>query len=180
MIEILFLFGLLGWTMGMAWEYLSARPAFPTLLVGMCAVPLLCWADYLATLQRLALERLGKAPEPIPPERFYWDLRKARVLAALPMLAAISAVAWAVAIQWPAGGTASKESVIGWVAGAIAMVSTARLMAWSVIYVRASHWFNRMAPWAVGVCRNAMYRFSENPDFLGPKAPREEEEKTRL
>lgn len=179
MIEILFLFGLLGWIMGMAWEYLSALPSFPTLIVATFAVPLLCWADYLATLQRLALERLGRAEEPIPPERFYWSLRKARVLAALPFLAAVSALAWAAALKSPANATATPGSVIGWVSGAIGMMALARLIAWSVIYVRASHWFNRMAPWAVGVCRNAMYRFSENPDFLGSKAPREEEE-TRL
>lgn len=180
MIEILFLFGLLGWILGMAWEYLSALPSFPTLIVGMGAVPLLCWADYLATLQRLALERLGRAEEPIPPERFYWNLRKARVLATLPLLAVVSAAAWTAALKFPANETASPASVVGWISGAIAMSTLARLIAWSVIYVRASHWFNRMAPWAVGACRNAMYRFSENPDFLGPKATREEEEKTLL
>ncbi len=176
MVEILFLFGLLGWIMGMAWEYLTALPAFPTVIAGMFVVPLLCWADYLATLQRLALERLGKAPEPIPPERFYWNLRKAKVLAALPVLAVISGAAWFFAIKYPADETLSGGSIAGWVSGAIAIASSARLIAWSVIYVRASHWFNRMAPWAVGVCRHAMYRFSENPDFLGPgKAAREEE-----
>lgn len=178
MIETLFLFGLLGWILGMAWEYVSALPSFPTLIVAMFAVPLLCWADYLATLQRLALERLRRGQDPIPPERFYWNLRKAQVLAALPSLAIISAVAWAVALKSPADATVSPASLVGWVAGAIGIVALARLIAWSVIYVRASHWFNRTAPWAVGVCRNAMYRFSENPDFLGPKAPREEEEKT--
>ena len=59
------------------------------------------------------------------------------------------------------------------------MGTTARLIAWSVIYVRASHWFNRMAPWAVGLCRNALYRLSENPEFLGPGEKRlEPEEKS--
>lgn len=175
MIEILFLFGLLGWLLGMAWEYLSALPAFPTIIVGMFAVPLLCWGDYLATLQRLELERLGKAEEPIPPERFYWELRKGRVLAALPLLAALSAAMWAVALKSPAEGTLSQGSLVGWLSGALAMGTAARFVAWSVIYVRASHWFNRMAPWAVGVCRNALYRVSENPDFLAPKKPGGEE-----
>lgn len=179
MLEILFIFGLIGLGLGMAWEYLSSLAAFPILIAGMFAVPLLSWADYLATLQRLALERLGRAEEPIPPERFYWNLRKARVLAALPLLALIAGVAWTVAIRSPADASPTAGSIIGWVSGAIAMGSTARLIAWSVIYVRASHWFNRMAPWAVGLCRNALYRLSENPEFLGLGEKRSEEKSPR-
>ncbi len=57
-------------------------------------------------------------------------------------------------------------SLAGWAAGLLAIFATARLAAYGTVYVRASHWFDRMAPWAVGICRRTLYRLSQNPDFL--------------
>ena len=39
MLEILFIFGMLGLLLGQLWEYLSGLPSFPTLLVAFFAVP---------------------------------------------------------------------------------------------------------------------------------------------
>jgi hypothetical protein len=167
MLEILFIFGVLGWLLGVTWEYLSALPAFPTLLAAMGAVPLLCWTDYLATRQKYELDRLDLDGEPVPPERFYWNLRKRRVLATIWLLIPAMVVSWMLAMEFPADSTFSVTSITGWLSGAAAILATARFIAWSVIYVRASQWFDEMAPWAVGLCRRALYRFSENPDFLG-------------
>ena len=88
-------------------------------------------------------------------------------------------VAWAAAVRWPASFELNPVSITGWLAGGWAMVATARFIASSVVYVRASQWFDKMAPWVVGFCRRTMYRLSENPDFLGPDNPtRKEKEKS--
>ncbi len=81
MMEILFLFGALGWLLGSCWEYLGTLDAFPTILVAFAAVPLLSCADYLATLHRFELEGLDAQRGPVPPERFYWGISQGPVAA---------------------------------------------------------------------------------------------------
>ena len=180
MFEILFLFGLLGLGLGTLWEYLSSLAAFPTLLVGFITLPLLCWADYLASLHRFELESLNDNRPPVPPERFYWGLRRRRFHRALCWFTPAAAIGWTLAVRFPADSSLGAVSLTGWASGAAAILATARLTAWSIIYVRASHWFDRMAPWAVGASRRALYRLSDNPDFLGPADARDKraEEKT--
>ena len=71
-------------------------------------------------------------------------------------------------------------SLAGWLAGGLAIISTSRFIAASVVYVRASQWFDKMAPWAVGICRRTMYRLSDNPDFLGPENPVQREKEKSI
>jgi hypothetical protein len=176
MFEILFIFGAVGWLMGVTWEYFCSLAAFPTLLVGAVSLPLLCWADYLATLERFQLEGLDKERPPVPPERFYWNLRKRRMRRTIRRMACMSVVGWTLALEFPADLSFEAGSIVGWVSGVAAILASARLVAWSVIYVRASQWFNKMTPWAVGLCRRTMYRISDNPDFLGVRDLKEPEQ----
>ncbi len=179
MLEILFIFGVLGWLVGGAWEYISALAAFPTILTGMAAVPLLAGADYLTTVHRLELHGLDQARVPVPPERFYWGLHKSDLQHTLLWSGALTLLGWSAAIWWPADFAGDFRSLTGWVSGALAIMATARFVAHGVIYVRASQWFDQMAPWAVGFCRRAMYRLSDNPDFLDSVDPkRREKEKS--
>lgn len=179
MMEILFLFGALGWLLGSCWEYLGTLEAFPTILAGFASIPLLSCANYLATLHRYELEGLHARRGPVPPERFYWTLYKGQLRRALAWSGPLAVAAWALAVRWPATFALDGASLVGWLSGALAIVSTARFIASSVVYVRASQWFDKMAPWAVGFCRRAMYRLSDNPDFLGPENPtRKEKEKS--
>ena len=166
MFELLFIFGALGWALGAAWEYLWTLRALPALLAGALVIPLLCWADFLNLLRRWDLASLERR-EPVPPERFYWDLRKARLRRTIWLLAALVPACWGAVMMSPPALSYQAASLAGWAAAAIAMPGTAHLLASGAIYVRASQWFDRMAPWAVGVCRRAMYRLSDNPDFLG-------------
>ena len=83
MMEILFLFGALGWLLGSCWEYLGTLDAFPTILVAFAAVPLLSCADYLATLHRFELEGLDTQRGPVPPERFYWGIHRGQLRLAM-------------------------------------------------------------------------------------------------
>ena len=91
----------------------------------------------------------------------------------------LAVLGWATAIEWPAAIAGDASSLVGWGSGALAIMATARFVAHGVIYVRASQWFDQMAPWAVGFCRRAMYRLSDNPDFLDSADPkRREKEKS--
>ena len=179
MMEILFLFGALGWLLGSCWEYLGTLDAFPTILVAFAAVPLLSCADYLTTLHRFELEGLDAQRGPVPPERFYWTIHRGQLRRALVLSGPLTLAAWAAAVEWPAALVSTPASLIGWISGGLAILATSRFIAASVVYVRASQWFDKMAPWAVGYCRRMMYRLSENPDFLGPENPsRKEKEKS--
>jgi hypothetical protein len=176
MLEILFIFGMLGLLLGQLWEYLASLPAFPTLLVAFFAVPLLTRADYLNLRERFRLEGLAEHRLPVPPERFYWTLHAGRLRHVVCWLPFVVVAAWFVALRWPADLALTVGSLAGWVAGLLAILSTIRWIAAGTLYVRASQWFDKMAPWAVGLYRTTMYRISENPDFLGPENPRREEE----
>ena len=171
MFEILFIFGLLGLLLGTLCEFLASLAAFPTLLTAGVVVPLLGWVVYLEMLPRFGLHGINQPRPPVPPERFYWTLHRARLRLALACLGPLSVGAWAAALAWPAELAWTGSSLTGWLAGALAIVATALLAACATIYVRASHWFDKMAPWLVGACRRSLYRMSENPDFLAPENP---------
>jgi hypothetical protein len=175
MFEILFIFGVLGLLLGQLWEYLSALPAFPTLLTAFFAVPLLARADYLSLRERFRLEGIAQDRLPVPPERFYWTLQRSQLRNVACLLPLVVVAAWFVALRWPAALACDLTSLAGWSAGLLAILSTVRLVAAATLYVRASQWFDKMAPWAVGLYRTTMYRISENPDFLGPDNPRRQE-----
>ena len=180
MFEILFIFGLLGLLLGTICEYLSSLDAFPTLLAAAVVVPLLGWATYLELHRRFELDGMDKRRQPVPPERFYWTLPRSRLRVTLAVSGPVAVAAWVAAIEWPAELAATVPAVSGWLSGFVAIVATALFCACATLYVRASQWYDRMAPWAVGVCRRSLYRMSENPDFLAPghQERREEEEKT--
>ena len=126
MFEILFIFGAFGWLLGAACEYLSGLAAFPTILVGFILIPVLACADYLEILNKLELTGLHQRREPVPPERFYWMLHRNRLLRTVGWVGALAAAAWFAAIWWPASFSPEAVSLVGWVAGLLAVVSTAR------------------------------------------------------
>jgi hypothetical protein len=179
MFEILFIFGVFGWLLGQLWEYLSALAAFPTLLTAFALIPLLAYGDFLALLRRLDLEGIQSDRLPVPPERFYWPVRRARLRLMCLGMTVLAAPSWVGAMEWPASSAWDRVSLAGWIAGAVAILSSARALSSGIVYVRASQWFDKMAPWAIGFYRNTMYRISDNPDFLGPAdAQREKKEKS--
>ena len=180
MFEILFIFGAFGWLLGAACEYLSSLAAFPTILTAFLLIPLLACADYLEMLNKLELGGLHARRDPVPPERFYWSLHKTRLLRVLLWLAPAAAGSWFAAIWWPASFVPDGVSLVGWLAGVAAVVSTARFASHCAVYVRASRWFDKMAPWAIGVCRRTLYRLSDNPDFLAPENPERREKESSI
>ncbi len=180
MFEILFIFGLFGWLLGAACEFLSSLAAFPTILTALILVPLVACADYLDTIHRLELGGMHQRRDPVPPERFYWTLYRGRLLRTALWTVPVAVVAWTAAIRWPADMTLDGVSLLGWLSGAVAVLSTARFCSRCAVYVRAARWFDKMAPWAVGVCRRTLYRLSDNPDFLSPDNPRRREKEKSI
>ena len=180
MFEILFIFGVFGWLLGAACEYLSNLAAFPTILTAILVIPLLACADYLEMLNKLDLGGLSTRREPVPPERFYWNLQKPRLLRTVLWTFPLAVLAWVAAIWWPASLAPTVPSLVGWLAGLTAVVSTARFASHCAVYVRASRWFDKMAPWAIGVCRRTLYRISDNPDFLAPENPERQEKESSI
>ncbi len=179
MFEILFIFGVFGWLLGELWEYLSALAAFPTLLAAFVLIPLLAYGDFLSLLRRLDLEGIQSGRLPVPPERFYWPARRARLRLMCLGMGALAVASWVGALEWPASAAWDRISMAGWITGASAILASARAISAGIVYVRASQWFDKMAPWAIGFYRSAMYRISDNPDFLGPvDARREKKEKS--
>jgi hypothetical protein len=74
----------------------------------------------------------------------------------------------------PAEWSASRASLVGWLAGAAGIVALAEVCAALWLYVRASQRFDRLAPRAVGWLRRGLYRISDNHEFLGEEPlPRE-------
>lgn len=180
MFEILFIFGVFGWLLGAACEFLSSLDAFPTILTAFILVPLLACADYLEMLNRLELGGLRQRRDPVPPERFYWTLHRSRLLHTLYWLGPLAILMWAAAIRYPAAFSADVPSLVGWFSGLLAVLATARLTSTCAVYVHASRWFDKMAPWAVGLCRRTLYRLSDNPDFLAPDNPKRQEKETSI
>ncbi len=180
MFELLFLCGVFGLMLGAVWEFVTSLPAFPTILVASAALPLLAWADYLRLVPHLELGGMSRHRAPVPPERFYWLIGRGRLRRMMALSGGVLLAAWTVAILYPADLTATRSAVVGWTSGTLAILATARFSSSAIAYVRASQWFDKMTPWAVGFCRRSLYRLSENPDFLAPEDPRRREKEESI
>ncbi len=180
MFELLFLCGLFGLMLGAVWEFVTSLPAFPTIFVASAAIPLLAWADYLRLVPYLELGGMARHRAPVPPERFYWTLGRIRLRRMLVWSGVLLLAAWTLALKFPADLAATTSAVIGWTTGAVAIVASARFCSSTIAYVRASQWFDKMTPWAIGFCRRSLYRLSENPDFLAPDNPRRRDEEKSI
>lgn len=170
MLEILFLIGVFGLGLVTTAEYVCHLDALPTLLVGALFVPVLFRAFYATTLTRYGLERLAiPNRRPVPPERFYWDLRRARLRARALGLSLLAGGAWTVALRCPASLATDARSIAGWLAGALAIVATAEGAACGLIYFRASEWLDgTRSRWSAG-CRRVLSRVSGDRELLDPE-----------
>ncbi len=170
MLEILFLIGVFGMGLVMAAEFIAQLDALPTLLVGALFVPVLYRVFYSTALVRYGLERLPARARrrPVPPERFFWDLRRARLRARALGLALLAGGAWTVALRSPAAWSADGSSVLGWVAGFLAIVATADAAACGLVFMRASEWLDGTGSRWASRCRRVLSRMSGDRELLDP------------
>jgi len=174
MLELLFVVALLSWAAINVLLYLASLPAAYTLLAGALAVPVLTWVLARWLVRWHGLDFLRSARRPVPPERFYWPGARRRLGIGTVAAGLLALASWPVALVWPAGNIIDAPSLTGWIAGALAIFATARLLAGLRIYIKASQRFDHLAPGLVGWLRQGLYRLSDNHEFLGEEPlPRE-------
>jgi len=179
MVELLIFLALIGWGIASFIEFLSSLPAFPTLVTGAVAVPILAAMSYERLLRVNRLEFLKTPRKFLPPERFYWPSQAKRALREILALTAIAGVAWSLAIIFPAQFGIDPKSLTGWVCGVAGIVSLSELISRAWVFVLGSQRFDRLTPWAIGSVRRFMFWISDNHEFLGeepevPKKPTKE------
>jgi hypothetical protein len=115
--------------------------------------------------------------EPIPPERFRWFAQEPKLRLMVMWLSAAAVSAWWNAATLPASGYLDVQSVAGWMNVLVGIFAAGRVISLIVLFFQASQWFDSMTPNLVGLLRRAMYRLSDNYEYLGQKRrDREKEE----
>lgn len=167
MFELLFIVALVAWAVMTCLECLAGLSAAPTL-----AAAALIW-PFLIVWRTRALARSGRIEfvrtqrRPLPPERFYWPAARRKLGARTALGALAGALAWPLALGWPARWAVDTASVTGWVSAAIGILAVAEAVAGVWLYVRASQRIHHLAPSALGWLRLGLYRLSDNHEFLG-------------
>jgi hypothetical protein len=170
MLELLFLVAMVSWAVISLLQYLSGLPAAPTLLAAAILVPPLAWwrARHLARAGWLNPPRRRGGPRPLPPERFYWPATRRWLGRRTAVAALAAAVMWPVALVWPAPPPLWQVGALAaWAVAASAIATLAESVAGLWLYVKTSQRFNRQTPGVVGWLRRALYRISDNHEFLG-------------
>lgn len=170
MLEILFLVGVFGVAVGSAGQFIYELDAFPSILAGLLIAPPLGYSCYLNLLHRYGLEGLHARArrKPVPPERFYWTVRRARLRLRAGGLALLGGAAWAAAVRFPARLSTDPGSTAGWLAGVLAIVATADATASGLIFARATEWFDGTRTRLGGRVRRVIYRLSGDAELLDP------------
>jgi hypothetical protein len=83
---------------------------------------------------------------------------------------------WVNAATLPASLDATVPSLIGWLNAAVGILAISRTASTTILFFNASQWFDAMRPNVVGILRRAMYRLSDNYEYLGQKKQDPEKE----
>jgi hypothetical protein len=177
MVEVLVIFGLVGWLFLTFLETLSRLPFFPAIVIAAVLCPILSRRDYLNLSQIWKLRGMCSPREPIPPERFYWTTQKPQLRRVIRFCGVLSALAWCNAVLLPASCEFSLTSIMGWLNAFVGMVTLSRAISAGTLFFKASQWFDAMSPRFVGLLRHAMYKLSDNYEYLGSKKQDPEKEK---
>ena len=167
MFELLFLVALLAWLFFSALEFVMSLPCAPTLVAAFLSVPLIAAWRYAGLVRSHRLGRVRPETKPVPPERFFWPLARRRLGLRFVAALLVAGIVWPIAVLWPADWSSGFVSLVGWLAGASAILASGEAFASGCLYLRASHWFDRCAPGFIGWARRLLYRISDNPEFLG-------------
>lgn len=177
MVEVLVIFGLVGWLFLTFLESLSKLPFFPAMVIATFLCPILSSRDYLNLRQSWKLHGVSSKRDPIPPERFYWASQKPRLRRIMLVFGILSAFAWCNALILPASSEVGLASIVGWLNALVGTLTLSRVISAATLFFKASQWFDAMSPKFVGLLRQAMYKLSDNYEYLGPKKRDPEKEK---
>jgi hypothetical protein len=167
MVEVIAIFGCFGLLLLVFFEWVSTLPCFYTVITALAAIPVLSLCDYFYLRQKWNLRGIHAKREPIPPERFYWIFQRPRLKRIILVCALFSFVIGAVAVFFPAPIDISLSAVLGWTNVLLGIAAGSRAISGTVLFFRASQWFDIMSPMIVGSFRKAMYQLSDNYEYLG-------------
>jgi hypothetical protein len=88
-----------------------------------------------------------------------------------------SAFSWCNAVVLPASSEVGLASIVGWLNALVGILTLSRVISAAILFFKASQWFDAMSPKFVGLLRQAMYKLSDNYEYLGPKKRDPEKEK---
>jgi hypothetical protein len=71
----------------------------------------------------------------------------------------------------------SLASVFGWLNALVGIVTLTRVISAATLFFKASQWFDAMSPRFVGLLRHAMYKLSDNYEYLAPQKRDPEKER---
>jgi len=176
MVEVLFLLGLLGWLLLTVLEWLRSLSVFPAIVIAFVFCPVILTRDYFSLVQHWQLSGMVAHRAPIPPERFYWPVQQQRLKRRIFFFGLCSVFAWLNAAILPASLSATVPSLVVWLNAAAGILSLGRAMSSAILFFNASQWFDAMRPKFIGILRQAMYRLSDNYEYLGRKRKNAEKE----
>jgi len=176
MVEVLAIFGLLGWFFFTLLEWLRTLSVFPAVIIALVVCPIVTVQDYSSLIRNWRLSGMSANRDPIPPERFYWSAQLPRLRRRIFFFGLCSVLAWGNAAILPASMNATVSSVVGWLNAAVGIMASSRATSTTILFFKASQWFDAMRPNVVGILRRAMYRLSDNYEYLGQKRRNPEKE----
>ena len=177
MVEVLVIFGLLGWLFLTFLEWFSTLPVFPAVVTAAVICPILSVRDYLRLIRTWKLRGIYSNRDPIPPERFYWVAQRIRLQRSIILFTIPCALAWCNAALLPASLDVNLPSVVGWLNSFVGILTLSRVVSATALFFKASQWFDAMSPTLVGLFRRLMYKLSDNYEYLGQKKRDPEKEK---
>jgi hypothetical protein len=176
MVEVLVIFGLVSWVFLALLEWLSGLPVFPAILLAVVFCPILSGRDYLHLSRTWELRGIYLKRDPIPPERFYWIAQKPRLRRVAFFSGILSGLAWGNAAILPASLEVNLASIVGWLNAIVGILTLSRAISAAALFFKASQWFDAMSPKFIGLLRQAMYKLSDNYEYLGRKRRDSEKE----
>jgi hypothetical protein len=177
MVEVLVIFGLLGWLFLTFLQWLSTLPVFPAVVIAAVLCPILSAREYLRLTRTWRLRGIYSNRDPIPPERFYWIVQRIRLQRHIVLFTIPCALSWCNAALLPASLNINLASIVGWLNSLVGILTLSQVVSATALFFKASQWFDAMSPTLVGLIRRAMYKLSDNYEYLGQKKRDPEKEK---
>jgi hypothetical protein len=177
MVEVLGIFGFLGWLVLVSYEWLSSLLIFPAIVTGTVLIPICTLRDYRWLQKRYHLQGLSGRRPPVPPERFYWEINRSRIQCAMLWSGTVAIAGWSNASWLPASWSLDSDSIVGWLNAGIGILAASRFLSASILFIKAAQWFDAMRPNVIGLVRMLMYKLSDNYEFLGQRKADPEREK---
>jgi hypothetical protein len=169
MVGVLVIFDLIGWLFLTFLQWLSTLSVFLAMVGAVLLCPILAALDYSRLARTWKLRAILSKRDPIPPERFYWTIQRSRLRRMIILFSILSALAWCNAATLPASLNIDLASIAGWLNALAGMLTLSRVISATTLLFKASQRFDAMSPHLVGLLRRAMYKLSDNYEYLGHK-----------